>query len=57
MFRDSLLVISYREDGVPTIDELTNMLCEFDKAVDIKRLDYKYVLSNGKSKEVLLITK
>jgi DNA adenine methylase/adenine-specific DNA-methyltransferase len=55
-FRDSILVISYRDDGTPTISELVNMLAEIKQSVDVKKLDYKYVLSNENSKEVLIIS-
>ena len=54
-FKDSLLVISYRDDGIPTIDELVEMLEKIDKRIEVKKMDYKYVLSNGSSKEVLII--
>ena len=54
-FKDSILVISYRDDGIPSIDELSKMLKDIDKNVAVKKLDYKYVLSNGNSKEVLII--
>lgn len=54
-YKDSTLVVSYRDDGIPSIVELENMLKSFKKEVEIKKADYKYVLSNGDSKEVLLI--
>lgn len=56
-FKDSILVVSYRDDGTPTIAELVKMLEKYKKSIDIKKLDYKYVLSNGNSKEVLIIAK
>ena len=55
-FKDSILVVSYRDNGTPTISELVNMLAEIKQSVDIKKLDYKYVLSNETSKEVLIIS-
>ncbi|MFH0771952.1 MAG: DNA adenine methylase [Candidatus Omnitrophota bacterium] len=54
-FKNSILVVSYRDDGTPTIQELENMLKKHKKSVEIKKLDYKYVLSNENSKEVLII--
>src|SRR3989338_2184669 len=54
-FKDSILVVSYRDDGTPTIDELVKMLGKYKKSIEVKKLDYKYVLSNGNSKEVLII--
>jgi adenine-specific DNA-methyltransferase len=55
-FKDSILVVSYRDNGTPTISELANMLAEIKQSVDVKKLDYKYVLSNENSKEVLIIS-
>jgi len=51
------LVVSYRDDGTPTISELADMLKKHKKSVEIKKLNYKYVLSNGNTKEVLIIAK
>lgn len=56
-FKDSILVVSYRDDGTPTIKELVKMLEKYKKSIEVKKLDYKYVLSNGTSKEVLIIAK
>lgn len=54
-FKNSILVVSYRDDGAPTIDELEKMLKKHKKSIELKKLNYKYVLSNGSSKEVLII--
>ncbi len=54
-YKHSILVVSYRDDGMPSVDEITDMLKKYKEKVDIKKADYKYVLSNGNSKEVLLI--
>jgi adenine-specific DNA methylase len=54
-FKNSILVVSYRDDGTPTIDELVKMLKKYKKSIEVKKLDYKYALSNGISKEVLII--
>jgi adenine-specific DNA-methyltransferase len=56
-FKDSILVVSYRDDGTPAIDELVEMLDAYKKSVEVKELDYKYVLSNISSKEVLIIAR
>jgi len=55
--KNSILIVSYRDDGTPTIPELVNMLKKHKKSVEVKKLEYKYVLSNGNSKEVLIIAK
>lgn len=54
-FKNSILVVSYRDNGAPTISELVNMLKKLKRSVEVKKLDYKYVLSNENSKEVLII--
>ncbi|OGY29445.1 MAG: DNA methyltransferase [Candidatus Woykebacteria bacterium RIFCSPHIGHO2_12_FULL_45_10] len=54
-FADSILVVSYRDDGTPTIDELAVMLKKNKKSVSLQKSEYKYALSKTSSKEVLLI--
>jgi len=55
-FRDSILVISYRSDGIPSIEELINILRRYKQTIhEIKRKDYKYALSTNEIEEVLLI--
>lgn len=55
-FRHSILVVSYRSDGIPTIEELRRMLGEVKSRVTVHRLtDYQYVLSHRKTDEVVLV--
>ena len=54
-FQNSILVISYRYNGIPKVGELIDILKQYKTTITIKKLDYKYVLSNGNSKEVLII--
>jgi len=55
-YKDSILVISYRNDGTPAIPELVKMLEKYKKSIEVKKIDYKYVLSNNEnSKEVFII--
>jgi len=55
-FRDSILVISYRSDGIPDINKIVSLLKENDKSVFIyESRTMKYVLSTKKSTEVLII--
>jgi DNA adenine methylase/adenine-specific DNA-methyltransferase len=57
-FKDSILVISYRADGIPSIEELVSMLRIYKREViEVSRKKYKYVLSQNHSEEVLLIGK
>ncbi len=56
-FRSSTLVVSYRSDGTPSIDELTRWLRDLKPNVRvIDTTAYQYALSkNRSSREVLLI--
>jgi adenine-specific DNA-methyltransferase len=54
-FKDSILVISYRDDGIPSIPELITILEKVGKKPKMYHAEYKYVLSNNSSKEVLIV--
>ena len=55
-FRDSIIVVSYRADGIPSIGQLTALLAKYKPSVEgLRRKNYKYVLSTNNSEEVLLI--
>lgn len=55
-FRDSILVVSYRSDGIPSVKEIEHLLKKYRKnIVELKRKEYKYVLSNNHSEEIILI--
>lgn len=57
-FASSILVVSYRSDGIPRTDELVNNMRKCKNNVNLYSLNsnYKYVLSkNRKSTEVLLV--
>ena len=54
-YKKSILVVSYRENGIPTIDELINILKMYKNKIEVKTIDYKYALSNNNTKEVLII--
>ena len=54
-FKDSILVVSYREDGIPSIIEMVEYLEALGKKVNVETQGYKYVLSNSQSAEVLVI--
>ncbi|MCK4816816.1 DNA adenine methylase [bacterium] len=57
-FKNSILIISYRSDGIPSIDELITLLKKYKPNVEeLRRKDYKYVISTNHSEEVLLIGK
>ncbi len=56
-FADSILVISYRSDGIPSEAELVSMLRKYKPSVRVEHFgQYKYVLSkNSQSSEILII--
>jgi len=55
-FKDSILVVSYRSDGIPSIDELLGLIKKYKKTIyKANHIKYKYVLSHNESKESLLI--
>ena len=55
-FKDSILVISYRSDGIPTVQEISDILKKYGKKVRVESIDYQYVLSKKQNlKEVLII--
>lgn len=56
-FKNCILVVSYRDDGIPTIDYLVQELTNINKDVKIHQLDYQYALSKNKTKEVVLVAK
>ncbi|MCD1296364.1 DNA methyltransferase [Methanocella sp. CWC-04] len=57
-FQDSIIVVSYRSDGIPSINELKSMMKKHKgDVIELERKSYKYVLSNNNSEEVLLIGK
>lgn len=56
-YKNSTLVVSYRDDGIPSTDELVSLLKDLNKEVSIHKIDYKYALSKTACKEVLIIAK
>lgn len=56
-FQDSILVVSYRSDGIPAELELVNLLKQYKRNVSLRHYgQYKYVLStNSESREIILI--
>lgn len=56
-FKNSIIVISYRNDGIPSIQELVLLLEKHGKTVSSHSLDHQYVLSKKKGQELLIIGK
>lgn len=53
--RESMLVISYRDDGIPSKDHLLQLLLKYKKQVQEAAQPKKYALAHKKSHELLLI--
>lgn len=55
-FKQSIIVVSYRSDGIPSIGQLISLLKKHKtKVKELRRKSYKYVLSTNHSEEVLII--
>jgi adenine-specific DNA methylase len=56
-YQESILVVSYRSDGIPSEPELVSLLGQYKRNVNVAHFGrYKYVLStNSESKELLLV--
>ena len=56
-FRDARLAVSYRDDGIPSVPEISEMLRALNKTVEVIDIGRnQYALSTRKqSREVLLI--
>jgi len=55
-YQNSKIVVSYRKDGIPSIEDLHNILSRYkDMVYEVYSRDYKYALSHSDTKEVLII--
>lgn len=55
-YKDSIIVLSYRNDGIPSVNQIREIFKkQTGKYPKIRTKDYKYALSNGSTKEVLFI--
>lgn len=54
-FKDSKIAVSYRSDGIPSINELSDKLRHHGKKVSVHQIDYQYVLSEKATQEVLIL--
>jgi len=50
MFPESILVVSYSSNSLPTKEEMIEILKQYKKTVEIKELDYKYSFGNHNHK-------
>jgi adenine-specific DNA-methyltransferase len=56
-YQNSIIIVSYRSDGIPSEPELTSLLQQYKRHVRVEHFgQYKYVLStNSESQEMLLM--
>jgi len=54
-FQNNILVVSYRSDGIPSVEEIVSLLKKYKKNISIKQKAYKYALNHHKTYEVLFI--
>lgn len=54
-FENSHIAVSYRSDGIPSIEALTDKLKHYGKKVTIHHVDYQYALSVKNIQEVVII--
>ncbi|MBD3328872.1 hypothetical protein GF340_06275 [Candidatus Peregrinibacteria bacterium] len=50
MFRESILVVSYSSNSLPTKEEMVEILKQYKRNVEIKEFDYKYSFGNHNHK-------
>jgi len=57
-YKDSILVVSYRDNGIPSEQELFELLRNYkEDVIEVKKMNYKYVLSTYSSAELLFIAR
>jgi len=54
-FQNSILVVSYRSDGIPSVEEMISLLKKYKKNITFKQKTYKYALNHQQTCEVLFI--
>jgi adenine-specific DNA-methyltransferase len=56
-FKDSIIVISYRKDGIPSINQISALLSKYKSDIKVHTYEYKYALSKKKVNEVIIVAK
>ena len=54
-FQDNIIVLSYQSDGIPSRDEINDLLVSFKKEVKVFSRPHRYVLSSHLKEELLFI--
>ena len=47
-FKDSILVVSYSSNSLPTLDEMVGLMSKYKENVEVVKVDYKYSFGNQK---------
>ncbi|GAB3939299.1 Dam family site-specific DNA-(adenine-N6)-methyltransferase [Larkinella terrae] len=47
-FKDSILVVSYSSNSLPTLDEMVGLMSKYKEKVEVVKVDYKYSFGNQK---------
>lgn len=55
-FQDSVIVMSYQDEGIPSKDDILNIFRKYGKKVKLFSKPHKYVLSKKNKNELLFIT-
>lgn len=54
-FKDKIIVVSYRSNGVPSEEEMINLLKKYKKNIKVYRKNFKYALSHNGCEELLFV--
>lgn len=55
-FKNSIIVVSYRSEGIPSVESLENLMAKYKgKVSEVSKVGHKYVLSTTDNQEILLI--
>lgn len=54
-FRDSIIVLSYQSDGIPSKNEIVSILRNFKRQIEVFSKPHRYVLSSHPKEELLFI--
>jgi adenine-specific DNA-methyltransferase len=52
-FKDSILVVSYKYGGIPSIDDLKKILCKYKRKIYVYDKHYKYALNSQNGNAIL----
>ncbi len=51
-FKDSILIVSYSSNSLPSLEDMTRLLSKYKKTVEVKKIDYKYSFGTQKEEAV-----